>query len=98
MFMARNPEKIVAMPTRLRIVQHLVEHGGKAKFVDIAKALGVSSGAMSVHGRRLEDAGVIRIRKRFEGRFPVTSFELTESGRRALMAGSAIVEPEAARA
>jgi DNA-binding transcriptional ArsR family regulator len=79
MFMARNSEKIVAMPTRLRIVLHLVEHGGTAKFVDIAKALGASSGAVSVHGRRLADAGMIRIRKQFVDRLPVTTFELLDA-------------------
>ena len=84
--MSRSPEEIIVEPTRLRVVLHLIDVGGTAKFVDICHALGIKSGALSVHARRLEEVGVIVVQKAFEGRMPVTSYSLTTGGRRALAA------------
>ena len=39
---------------------------------------------MSVHSRKLEDAGYISCTKSFEGRMPRTEFRLTDTGRKAL--------------
>ena len=43
-----------------------------------------TDGNLSVHARKLEDAGYITCRKSFEGRMPRTDYALTASGRRAL--------------
>jgi DNA-binding MarR family transcriptional regulator len=95
--MTQSPEQVILSPTRLAVVLHLVENGGTAKYTDVCRTLGIKTGSMSVHARRLEDAGIIRIRKRFEDRRPVTSFALTDAGRRALAGHKAVmaaVEPE----
>jgi DNA-binding PadR family transcriptional regulator len=43
-----------------------------------------TDGNLSVHARKLEEAGYISCHKSFEGRVPRTEFALTASGRRAL--------------
>jgi DNA-binding MarR family transcriptional regulator len=46
--------------------------------------LGTSDGNLSVHARKLEDAGYVNCTKSFEGRTPRTDYSLTAHGRRAL--------------
>jgi DNA-binding MarR family transcriptional regulator len=97
----KSPDQIILSPTRLAVVLYLLENGGTAKFVDICRALGIKTGSMSVHARKLEDAGIIKIKKAFEKRLPVTSFVLTDAGRRVLAGHKAVmaaVEPEEMRA
>lgn len=50
-------------------------------FADLKSTLEVTDGNLSVHARKLEDAGYIVCRKRFLGRRPRTEFTLTERGR-----------------
>jgi len=45
--------------------------------------LGTSDGNLSVHARKLEDAGYIACAKSFAGRMPRTVYRLTTAGRRA---------------
>ena len=52
-------------------------------FTDLRAALEVSDGNLSVHARKLEDAGYVACTKGFEGRTPRTEFKLTPAGRRA---------------
>jgi DNA-binding PadR family transcriptional regulator len=44
----------------------------------------LSDGNLSVHARKLEEAGYVICSKAFEGRMPKTEFKLTEAGHRAL--------------
>ncbi|HEY3381141.1 MAG TPA: transcriptional regulator [Vicinamibacterales bacterium] len=53
-------------------------------FVELKASLRTTDGNLSVHARRLEDAGYITCTKRFEGRVPKTEFQITDTGRRAL--------------
>ena len=46
--------------------------------------LKTSDGNLSVHARKLEDAGYIDCSKGFDGRFPRTEYRLTAKGSRAL--------------
>ncbi|GAB5347918.1 hypothetical protein TMRO357_00847 [Alteriqipengyuania sp. 357] len=57
-----------------------------ADFGELRVRTGVSDGNLSVHLRKLEDAGYVRIEKRFEARKPVTTACLTEAGREAWIA------------
>ena len=52
-------------------------------FTDLRAALDVSDGNLSVHARKLEEAGYVSCTKGFEGRTPRTEFRLTATGRRA---------------
>ena len=53
-------------------------------FSDLKALLQTTDGNLSVHARKLEDAGYIACTKSFEGRFPKTEYRLTAKGRRAL--------------
>jgi DNA-binding transcriptional ArsR family regulator len=52
-------------------------------FADLKTTLDVSDGNLSVHARKLEDAGYISCEKTFVGRTPRTDFRLAAGGRRA---------------
>jgi DNA-binding MarR family transcriptional regulator len=53
-------------------------------FVELRKLLDSSDGNLSVHARKLEEAGYITPTKGFDGRIPRTDYRLTAAGRRAL--------------
>jgi len=53
-------------------------------FTDLKEVLRTTDGNLSVHARKLEDAGYIVCSKSFEGRFPRTEYQLTATGREAL--------------
>jgi DNA-binding MarR family transcriptional regulator len=53
-------------------------------FTDLKKLLDTTDGNLSVHARKLEEAGYIGCTKGFSGRVPRTDYRLTAAGRRAL--------------
>src|SRR3984893_11605332 len=53
-------------------------------FNELKKLLDTTDGNLSVHARKLEEAGYVGCSKSFEGRMPRTDYRLTASGRRAL--------------
>ena len=55
-------------------------------FNDLKKLLETTDGNLSVHARKLENAGYVKCTKSFVGRQPRTEFRLTAPGRRALNA------------
>jgi DNA-binding MarR family transcriptional regulator len=53
-------------------------------FNDLKKLMQTTDGNLSVHARKLEEAGYIACMKSFEGRVPKTEYTISPSGRRAL--------------
>lgn len=53
-------------------------------FNELKAGLNASDGNLSVHARKLEEAGYISCRKYFDGRQPRTEYRLTPTGRAAL--------------
>jgi DNA-binding MarR family transcriptional regulator len=53
-------------------------------FNDLKGLLEITDGNLSVHARKLEEAGYVLCNKSFEGRMPKTEYRLSRSGRRAL--------------
>lgn len=53
-------------------------------FNDLKGLLEITDGNLSVHARKLEEAGYVLCKKSFEGRMPKTEYRLSRSGRRAL--------------
>jgi len=53
-------------------------------FTDLKRLLKTTDGNLSVHARKLEEAGYVRCDKFFAGRTPKTEYRLTAAGRRAL--------------
>jgi DNA-binding HxlR family transcriptional regulator len=68
---------------RLGIVSALAVNQSLS-FNDLKRLLGTTDGNLSVHTRKLEEAGYITCDKYFEGRLPKTDYRLTPGGRRAL--------------
>lgn len=54
------------------------------RFGELRDLLGCTDGNLSVHARRLEEAGYVAVAKSFDGRVPRTDFRLTVAGRAAL--------------
>jgi DNA-binding HxlR family transcriptional regulator len=82
---ARNLEldRLIHERVRLGIVSALAGSDSLA-FNDLKKLLATTDGNLSVHARRLEEAGYIECRKSFDGRVPRTDYALTAAGRTAL--------------
>lgn len=57
-----------------------------ADFNTLKARLQTTDGNLSVHLRKLEDAGFVAVTKRFEGRKPLTEAAMTPEGRRAFVA------------
>lgn len=76
-------DRLLHDPMRLGIASALAA-GGELSFTDLRAALNATDGNLSVHARKLEEAGYVACEKGFEGRTPRTTFKLTASGRRAL--------------
>ncbi|WP_296164832.1 transcriptional regulator [uncultured Brevundimonas sp.] len=57
-----------------------------ADFNTLKTRLSATDGNLSVHLRKLEDAGFVTVSKRFEGRKPLTEASMTPSGRKAFIA------------
>lgn len=67
---------------RLGIMAYLAE-AEVADFNELKALLGATQGNLSVHLRKLEDAGYIAIEKSFLGRKPLTRARVTPAGRKA---------------
>lgn len=68
---------------RLAIVSALAVNP-TLSFNELKAILKTTDGNLSVHARKLEEAGYVAVRKSFEGRMPKTEFSLTAAGKRAL--------------
>ncbi len=76
-------DRLIHERVRLGIVSALAVHDALS-FNDLKAALQITDGNLSVHARKLEDAGYIACSKMFEGRMPRTEYRLTDAGRAAL--------------
>ncbi|WP_339871381.1 transcriptional regulator [uncultured Brevundimonas sp.] len=57
-----------------------------ANFNELKERLQTTDGNLSVHLRKLEDAGYVAVNKTFHGRKPMTRASMTEPGRKAFVA------------
>jgi DNA-binding transcriptional ArsR family regulator len=80
---AVNLDRLIHDRTRLAIISALAA-SSTLTFTELKQLLDLSDGNLSVHARKLEDAGYVTCTKGFEGRLPKTQFSLTEAGHRAL--------------
>ena len=67
---------------RLGVVAYLAS-AEVADFTELKDVLEVTQGNLSIHLRKLEEAGYVAIDKSFVGRKPLTRVRLTETGRAA---------------
>jgi DNA-binding MarR family transcriptional regulator len=76
-------DRLIHERMRLAIVSILAVRD-TLSFNELKQLLGTTDGNLSVHARKLEDAGYITCEKSFEGRTPRTDYKLTDAGRQAL--------------
>lgn len=80
---AAHLDRVIHERTRLGIVSALAVNSSLT-FNELKQLLGATDGNLSVHARKLEDAGYVGCTKSFAGRLPKTEYRLTAAGRRAL--------------
>ena len=76
-------DRLIHERMRLAIVSALAVNQSLS-FNDLKHLLDTSDGNLSVHARKLEEAGYVECKKFFEGRLPRTEYRLSAGGRRAL--------------
>jgi DNA-binding HxlR family transcriptional regulator len=76
-------DRVIHERLRLAIVSALAINEALT-FVELKRLLKTTDGNLSVHARKLEEAGYISCVKEFEGRTPRTEYRLTRAGRVAL--------------
>lgn len=76
-------DKVIHERMRLGIISALAANE-KLSFSDLKNLLNTTDGNISVHARKLEDAGYVSMKKSFAGRMPLTEYKITAAGRKAL--------------
>jgi len=77
-------DPVVHQRVRLGILSALAA-GGTTSFTDLKTVLDLTDGNLSVHARKLEEAGYLEVRKTLSDRAPLTEYVLTATGRQALI-------------
>ena len=75
-------DAVIHERARLAIVSALATGDGRTH-TELRDLLGLTDGNVSVHARKLEEAGYVSCAKEFAGRTPRTTYRLTALGRRA---------------
>jgi DNA-binding MarR family transcriptional regulator len=76
-------DKVIHERMRLGIISALAANK-KLSFSELKNLLNTTDGNISVHARKLEDAGYLLCEKSFQGRKPLTEYKITKKGRTAL--------------
>ncbi len=76
-------DKIIHERMRLGIISALAANESLS-FNDLKSLLNTTDGNVSVHARKLEEAGYLVCEKSFKGRVPLTEYRITTAGRDAL--------------
>jgi DNA-binding transcriptional ArsR family regulator len=81
--LAPELDRVIHERIRLAMVSALAVNDSLT-FNELKTLLRTTDGNLSVHARKLEDAGYVSCEKSFEGRIPKTEYRLTATGRRSL--------------
>ena len=80
---AHTLDRLVHERLRLGILSALAVNDSLT-FNELKRLLDTTDGNLSVHARKLEEAGYVGCAKSFANRMPKTEYKLTAAGRRAL--------------
>lgn len=83
-FQIADIDEVIHGRVRLGIMAYL-SGADTAEFNELKTRLQVTDGNLSVHLRKLEDAGFVEVIKSFQGRRPLTRARLTDAGRKAFV-------------
>ena len=76
-------DKVIHERMRLGIISALAANA-KLSFTELKNLLNTTDGNISVHARKLEEAGYLTCEKTFKARMPLTEYKITKEGRKAL--------------
>ncbi|PEN13487.1 transcriptional regulator [Longibacter salinarum] len=76
-------DRLIHGRVRLGIMSALAT-GDRLSFNELKQRLDTSDGNLSVHARKLEEAGYVECIKSFDGRTPKTEYQITNAGTDAL--------------
>lgn len=76
-------DKVIHERMRLGIISALAANASLS-FTELKNLLSTTDGNISVHARKLEEAGYVECAKSFNGRVPLTEYKITTEGRDAL--------------
>mgnify|MGYP001614470514 FL=1 len=76
-------DRVIHEPARLRVLS-LLSGAGTADFTFLMKALGLTNGNLSCHMDKLEKSGYVEVSKTFQGKLPLTTYTITQTGRQSL--------------
>ncbi len=76
-------DKIIHERMRLGIISALAANKSLS-FTELKNLLNTTDGNISVHARKLENAGYLECLKSFNGRVPLTEYKITQTGKAAL--------------
>ena len=76
-------DKLIHERMRLGIISALAANE-RLSFSELKKLLNTTDGNISVHTRKLEEAGYLTCEKTFRGRTPLTEYAITAAGKQAL--------------
>jgi DNA-binding MarR family transcriptional regulator len=80
---SKELDKVIHERMRLGIISALAANESLS-FTELKNLLNTTDGNISVHARKLEDAGYLECLKSFNGRVPLTEYKITQTGKDAL--------------
>lgn len=81
-FAIHRLDAVIHGRVRLGVMAYLTA-ADHAEFTTLKDSLETTEGTLSVHLRKLEEAGYVTIEKTYKGRRPLTLVHLTQDGRKA---------------
>ena len=83
--MNKELENLLFNPVRLKILSFLfsIENASFKKLMEVSEA---TKGNVSIQIKKLEGAGLIKVRKKFEGNYPLTLCTITSKGKKSFEA------------
>ncbi len=85
-------DRVMHERARLSLLTSLAAHPKPLAFADLKQLCGLTDGNLSRHLGVLEEAGLVEIHKGYEGRRPLTTCRLTQTGRERFVAYLAVLE------
>ena len=85
-------DRVIHEKARLGILTSLMAHPGGLAFATLKQLCALTDGNLSRHLQVLEEAGLVEIKKTFEGKRPLTRCRLTRAGRERFVDYLAVLE------
>jgi DNA-binding transcriptional ArsR family regulator len=85
-------DRVIHEKARLGLLTSLIAHPKGLAFADLKQLCGLTDGNLSRHLQVLQEAGLVEIRKGYEGNRPQTTCGLTAAGRRRFLDYLAVLE------